>query len=163
MTPAVNPSNESTPKIAAIAAESRARRLSDALRCAGFDCVVLFDSGNVTVETVLQARPDVVLMDLGDPDDETFAVTLTLIRGLDRATVLFVDRSDRARTNAVIEAGVGAYGPAHCLVSCMVGANGWPTATGAVGCTDSPPFVTASFRAAYSWAPIRFYPHANGW
>lgn len=109
MMPAAKPKTEATPAIVAIAVEPRARRLGDGLERAGFEHVVVFDKTDVPVDVILKSTPDAVLIDLGDPDSDTFENALRLIRALDCPTALFVDRTERGRTEAAIEAGVGTY------------------------------------------------------
>ena len=109
MTPNAAPNTERTPTVAAIATGPRARRLCRGLRRAEFDNVVRLDDGDIATGAIERARVDVVVMDLGDPDDAAFAATLDLVGALDCPTALFVDRTVRARTDAAIEAGVGAY------------------------------------------------------
>jgi two-component system, response regulator / RNA-binding antiterminator len=109
MTPAAKPGTESTPTIVAIAAGSRVRRLRDGLERVGLSRVVVFGKTDVSAGVIIKSTPDAVLMDLGDPDLETFEKALRLIRALDCPTALFVDRSERQRTDAAIEAGVSTY------------------------------------------------------
>jgi response regulator NasT len=103
------PVEDSAPLIAAIAAGPRAPRLCDGLARAGLDRIVSIEWADAAPETISKQDPDVVLIDLGDPDPEIFAATLALIRTLDRPNAVFVDRSDRSRTSAAIDAGVGTY------------------------------------------------------
>ncbi len=109
MTPAAKPKTEATPTIVAIAAGPRVRRLCDGLECVGFRHVVVFDNTDVPVDVILESTPDAVLIDLGNPNSDAFEKALGLIRALDCPTALFVDRSERERTDAAIEAGVGTY------------------------------------------------------
>lgn len=109
MMPAPEPRTEATPTIVAIAAEPRVRRLCNGLESVGFSHVVAFDNTDVPADVILKSTPDAVLIDLGNPGSDAFEKVLGLIRALDCPTALFVDRSERQRTDAAIEAGVGAY------------------------------------------------------
>lgn len=110
----MEPHSETIPKddpptIVALAAGPRARRLCNGLLRAGFARVVPLGTIDTSVDAVLQAKPDAVAIDLGAPDDATFERALALIRAVNLPAALFVDRTDRIRTDAAVDAGVGSY------------------------------------------------------
>jgi two-component system, response regulator / RNA-binding antiterminator len=54
-------------------------------------------------------RPDVVIIDLGNPDRDTLEEMFQVSRAVRRPIAMFVDKSDSAMIRAAIEAGVSAY------------------------------------------------------
>lgn len=87
----------------------RALMIVDGLRDAGdYDITVIADVSSVARRLAALA-PDVVLIDLENPDRDVLdALTLATLPG-DRPVAMFVDRSDDGVMRAAIEAGVSAY------------------------------------------------------
>ena len=54
-------------------------------------------------------RPDVVIIDLGNPDRDTLEEMFQVSRAVRRPIAMFVDQSDSAMIREAIEAGVSAY------------------------------------------------------
>lgn len=87
----------------------RAMLIVDALREAGQHRIAVIGSGSGLARRVAETRPDLVLIDAGDPSRDVLE-ELTLAAGpLERPVAMFVDRSDQGKTRAAIEAGVSAY------------------------------------------------------
>lgn len=87
----------------------RAMMIVDALREFGEHSVHVIGSGTGLARRVAELRPDLVLIDAGDPSRDALE-ELTLAAGpLERPVAMFVDRSDQGLTRAAIEAGVSAY------------------------------------------------------
>jgi response regulator NasT len=87
----------------------RAMLIVDALREAGPHRISIISSGTGLARRVAETRPDLVLIDAGDPSRDALE-ELTLAAGtLERPVAMFVDRSDQSLTRAAIEAGVSAY------------------------------------------------------
>lgn len=87
----------------------RALMIVDALREAGEHRVQVIGSGAGLARRVAEQRPDLVLIDAGDPSRDALE-ELTLAAGpLERPVAMFVDRADQSLTRAAIEAGVSAY------------------------------------------------------
>lgn len=87
----------------------RARMIVDALRAFGEHDIHVIGSGTGLARRVAEMRPDLVLIDAGDPSRDALE-ELTLAAGpLERPVAMFVDRADRHLTRAAIEAGVSAY------------------------------------------------------
>ena len=87
----------------------RAMMIVDALRDAGQHRIAIIGSGSGLARRVAETRPDLVLIDAGDPSRDELE-ELTLAAGpLERPVAMFVDRSDQGLTRAAIEAGVSAY------------------------------------------------------
>lgn len=89
--------------------QERARMIIDGLRDAGdYEITVIADPSGLA-RRIAAAAPDVVLVDLENPDRDVLdALTLASAPG-DRPVAMFVDRSDDAMMRAAIEAGVSAY------------------------------------------------------
>jgi len=86
-----------------------AHQFVDALREAGdFEVTVI---GDVTglARRLGALDPDVVLIDVANPDRDVLEELAIASRATERAVAMFVDRSDDALTTAAIEAGVSAY------------------------------------------------------
>ena len=87
----------------------RAMMIVDALREFGEHDLHVIGSGSGLARRVADMRPDLVLIDAGDPSRDAME-ELTLAAGpLERPVAMFVDRSDQGLTRAAIEAGVSAY------------------------------------------------------
>lgn len=87
----------------------RAMMIVDALNEAGDNNIHIIGSGTGLARRVAELRPDLVLVDAGDPSRDALE-ELTLAAGpMERPVAIFVDRSDQGLTRAAIEAGVSAY------------------------------------------------------
>ncbi|NEY89545.1 ANTAR domain-containing response regulator [Tabrizicola oligotrophica] len=87
----------------------RAMLIVDALREAGQMRIQVIGSGVGLARRVAETRPDLVLIDAGDPSRDVLE-ELTLAAGpMERPVAMFVDRADQGLTRAAIEAGVSAY------------------------------------------------------
>lgn len=76
---------------------------------AGYRNVVILTEPDMLMRRIADVAPDVIIMDLGSPERDRLESMLQVSRASGRPTVIFVDRSDRAATEAAIEAGVSAY------------------------------------------------------
>lgn len=86
----------------------RALLIVDARRAAGPHRIAVLGSGAGLARRVAETRPDLVLIDAGDPSRAALEA-LTLAAGpFERPVAMFVDRSDQSLTRAAIEAGVSA-------------------------------------------------------
>lgn len=87
----------------------RARQFIDALSAAGEYEITVIGEETGLERRIGQIAPDVVLINIEDPNRDRLE-ELTLAAGpKDRAVAMFVDRSDDALTTAAIEAGISAY------------------------------------------------------
>jgi response regulator NasT len=87
----------------------RALMIVDGLRDAGdYEITVI---GNVTslARRLAALSPDVVLIDLENPDRDVLDALTLATAPVDRPVAMFVDRSDDGVMRAAIEAGVSAY------------------------------------------------------
>jgi len=79
------------------------------LREAGHDRVTVLNSTQEVARRVVEIAPDVVVIDLENPDRDRLEHFFTLSKALQKPVAMFVDKSDAAAIGAAIEAGVSAY------------------------------------------------------
>lgn len=88
---------------------SRASVLEEGLREAGCaDVIAVRDMQNL-LRRILDADPDVIFIDLANPDREVLEQMFEVSRSVRRPIAIFVDRSDTDMIAAAVDAGVGAY------------------------------------------------------
>ncbi|KAF0118327.1 MAG: response regulator NasT [Rhodospirillaceae bacterium] len=87
----------------------RAAILEQGLVEAGYARVMTIHSMTNLTERVQALAPDVVIIDLANPDRDTLENMFQVTRAVRRPIVLFVDQSDNTTIAAAIEAGVSAY------------------------------------------------------
>lgn len=88
---------------------ARASVIEAGLRDEGHDHVtVLTDVTNVARQ-IVELDPDVVVIDLGNPNRDMLENMFQLTRAIKRPIAMFVDSSDKASIEAAIDAGVSAY------------------------------------------------------
>ena len=87
----------------------RAAILKDGLAEAGYARVVHIDNVDNLLKKVFAVDPDVILIDLENPSRDTLEQMFQVSREVRRPIAVFVDVSDRAMTDAAIDAGVSAY------------------------------------------------------
>lgn len=88
---------------------TRAAIISDGLREAGLDDLVLIDPAGAVVAQIEDAKPEVVLINLENPSRDLLEDFFAMSRALSRPIAMFVDQSDTESTFAAIDAGVSAY------------------------------------------------------
>jgi response regulator NasT len=88
---------------------TRAAIISDGLREAGLDDLVLIDPTGPVMAQVEAAQPEVVLVNLENPSRDQLEDYFAVSRALSRPIAMFVDQSDTEATFAAIDAGVSAY------------------------------------------------------
>lgn len=88
---------------------TRAVIMSDGLREAGLDDLVVIDATRPLVAQIQTAAPEVVLINLENPSRDVLEDYFAMSRALDRPIAIFVDQSDAEATGAAIDAGVSAY------------------------------------------------------
>ena len=89
--------------------KERGDAVSVRLREAGFTDIARLAPGESLVDAVQARSPDVVIMDMSQPDRESLDAFRKLNRGAPRPIVLFVDHDDPHFMEAAIEAGVSSY------------------------------------------------------
>lgn len=87
----------------------RAAILMDGLAEAGHAEVALIDDVNNLLKKIFAIDPDVILIDLENPSRDSLEQMFQVSREVRRPTAVFVDETDRAMTDAAIDAGVSAY------------------------------------------------------
>ncbi|MBP1804878.1 ANTAR domain-containing response regulator [Rubellimicrobium aerolatum] len=91
--------------------ENRARAaiIEAGLREAGHDRVTLIHSMAGIARRIQEAAPDVIVIDLENPNRDMLEDMFQLSRAVRRPVAMFVDRSDSTSIAAAVEAGVSAY------------------------------------------------------
>jgi response regulator NasT len=88
---------------------TRAAIISEGLRDAGLDDIVVIDSAGRLVADLEAAAPEVVLINLENPSRDVLEEFFAVSRALARPIAMFVDQSDAESTAAAVDAGVSAY------------------------------------------------------
>ncbi len=87
----------------------RAAIIEDGLREAGHKIVIRIEDTAGLDDKLRALEADVVLMDLESPSRDVLEQMFAVSSASNRPVAMFVDQSDRAMTNAAIDAGVSAY------------------------------------------------------
>ncbi len=87
----------------------RAAVLEQGLVEAGYTRVMTIHSMTNLTQRVQAMAPDVVIIDLANPDRDTLESMFQVSREVRRPIAMFVDQSDAQSIGAAIEAGVSAY------------------------------------------------------
>ena len=87
----------------------RASIIEEGLREAGHMRVTVIHEVNGVARTIETLQPDVIVIDLENPNRDMMEHLFQLTRTVSRPIAMFVDRSDTASIEAAVEAGVSAY------------------------------------------------------
>jgi response regulator NasT len=87
----------------------RAAQIVEALGEAGWRDVTVLDRAAGLARAVERLAPDIVLIDLANPDRDTLEHLSAVSNPKARTVAMFVDRTDEALTRAAVDAGVSAY------------------------------------------------------
>ncbi len=87
----------------------RAAIIEDGLREAGHRHVTVALEINGIAKTVETLSPDVIIIDIENPNRDMMEHLFQLTRSVSRPIAMFVDRSDTASIEAAVDAGVSAY------------------------------------------------------
>ncbi|GLQ10992.1 two-component system response regulator [Devosia yakushimensis] len=87
----------------------RASIIESGLREAGHTRVTVIHDVNEVARTIEASSPDVVVVDLENPQRDMLEHFFSLSRAIQRPIAMFVDRSDGAMIEKAVEAGVSAY------------------------------------------------------
>lgn len=87
----------------------RASIIEAGLRDAGHEQVTVLHEVNEVARKIEQIAPDVVVIDLENPNRDRLEHFFSLSRALERPIAMFVDRSDGAEIESAVAAGVSAY------------------------------------------------------
>jgi len=87
----------------------RASIIEDGLREAGHERVHVITEINEVAARISEIAPDVVIIDLENPNRDTLEHFFSLSRALQRPIAMFVDKADPRSIEAAVDAGVSAY------------------------------------------------------
>jgi response regulator NasT len=87
----------------------RASIIEEGLREAGYERVHVATDINEVARLVEQLSPDVIFIDLENPNRDRLEHFFSLSRAIERPIAMFVDRSDTSSIEAAVAAGVSAY------------------------------------------------------
>jgi response regulator NasT len=87
----------------------RASIIEAGLRESGYDRVTVIDDMAGVARRIAVIEPDVIIIDLGNPNRDMLESMFQLSRAVKRPIAMFVDRSDTQSIEASVEAGVSAY------------------------------------------------------
>ena len=89
--------------------QPKAREIIDALKEGGWSNVTVIASTSALELTLKQQDPDIILIDLANPDRDTLEHLSSVSDAHKRPVAMFVDHTDEAMTQAAISAGLSAY------------------------------------------------------
>ena len=87
----------------------RASVIEAGLRQAGYDRLTVVHDVNGIARRIAELEPDVIVIDLGNPNRDMLENMFQLSRVVKRPIAMFVDQSDQASIEAAVDAGVSAY------------------------------------------------------
>lgn len=87
----------------------RASIIEEGLREAGHENVTIVSDVRAVGRTVSEVSPDVIVIDLENPNRDMLEHFFSLSRAVQRPIAMFVDRSDAASIEKAVDAGVSAY------------------------------------------------------
>jgi response regulator NasT len=87
----------------------RAATIEAGLHEAGHEQVIVIDEMGGLARRIVEIDPDVIVIDLGNPNRDMLENMFQLTRAVNRPTAMFVDRADTASIEAAVDAGVSAY------------------------------------------------------
>lgn len=88
---------------------ARAAIIEEGLHADGYTQVDVITQMQGLAARIAMIEPDVIVIDLGNPNRDMLENMLQLTRAVNRPVAMFVDRSDRVTMEKAIEAGVSAY------------------------------------------------------
>jgi response regulator NasT len=88
---------------------ARSAIIESGLRESGYDDIVRLSEKAALLKRLEALEPDVVLIDLANPNRDSLEAMLTVSRTVRRPVAMFVDQSDAAMIQAAVDAGVSAY------------------------------------------------------
>jgi len=89
--------------------ETRAAILLEGLRASGLTCVEWLKDTRGLSERIFMLDPDVILIDLEDPNRDVLEQMFQVSREVRRPIAMFVDSSDSQSISQAVDAGVSAY------------------------------------------------------
>lgn len=89
--------------------KTKAHEIIDALMDGGWNNVTVISSPTALERTVKDLDPDIILIDLANPDRDTLEHLGQVANARNRPVAMFVDQTDEIMTQAAISAGLSAY------------------------------------------------------
>jgi len=89
--------------------DDKAREIVDALVEDGWSNLSVIASASALERTLTKQDPDLILIDLANPDRDTLEHLTLVSQARSRPVAMFVDHTDEVMTQAAISAGVSAY------------------------------------------------------
>ncbi len=89
--------------------KTKAHEIIDALMDGGWNDVTVISSPSALERAVKQQNPDIILIDLANPDRDTLEHLSLVSNARGRPVAMFVDQTDAVKTQAAISAGLSAY------------------------------------------------------
>ncbi len=89
--------------------DDKAREIVDALVEDGWSNLSVIASASALERTLTKQDPDIILIDLANPDRDTLEHLTLVSQARSRPVAMFVDHTDEVMTQAAISAGVSAY------------------------------------------------------
>ncbi len=83
--------------------------LEEGLREAGYSRIVIISDMRRLLHQIVEADPDVIFIDLGNPNRDVLEQMFHVSRHVRRPIAMFVDKTDTASIEAAIDAGVSTY------------------------------------------------------
>jgi response regulator NasT len=87
----------------------RSSIIEQGLRDAGHERVIVVDSMDGLVRRITEIDPDVIVIDLENPNRDQLEHMFQVSRAVRRPIAMFVDRSESGAIEAAVDAGVSAY------------------------------------------------------
>ncbi len=88
---------------------ARAAVIREGLEASGLTDIIVLSARNGLVSRIEEFAPDVILIDLANPQRDELEEVFAMSQALARPVAMFVDQTDDAAMEAAIEAGVSAY------------------------------------------------------
>jgi two-component system, response regulator / RNA-binding antiterminator len=88
---------------------ARAAVIREGLEASGLTDILALSERKGLVSKIEQFAPDVILIDLGNPQRDELEELFAVSRALAKPVAMFVDQSDDAAMESAIDAGVSAY------------------------------------------------------
>ncbi|MFT6459180.1 ANTAR domain-containing response regulator [Pseudophaeobacter arcticus] len=89
--------------------DEKAQEILLALKDGGWANATVIASASALEHTLTQQDPDIILIDLANPDRDTLEHLCFVSNARNRPVAMFVDQTDAAMTQAAISAGLSAY------------------------------------------------------
>jgi response regulator NasT len=88
---------------------AKAQEILEALKEGGWTTATVIATTAALERTLTQQDPDIILIDLTNPDRDTLEHLCFVSNARNRPVAMFVDQTDNAMTQAAISAGLSAY------------------------------------------------------